>query len=83
MEVIQGDLVLDLKDVRKDMIELAGGKGANLGELISIGVRVPPGFVLPLGPLNISLIIINLLTKYLKFLRHLRTKRKQVPRLKS
>lgn len=49
MEVIQGDLVLDLKDVRKDMIELAGGKGANLGELISIGVRVPPGFVITSG----------------------------------
>jgi phosphoenolpyruvate synthase (EC 2.7.9.2) len=46
MEVVQGDFVLDLKDVRKDMIELAGGKGANLGELISIGVRVPPGFVI-------------------------------------
>jgi phosphoenolpyruvate synthase (EC 2.7.9.2) len=49
MEVVQGNLVLDLKDVRKDMIELAGGKGANLGELISIGVRVPPGFVITSG----------------------------------
>jgi len=46
MEVVQGGFVLDLKDVRKDMIELAGGKGANLGESISIGVRVPPGFVI-------------------------------------
>ncbi|MCQ4343921.1 MAG: pyruvate, water dikinase, partial [Sulfolobales archaeon] len=46
MEVVRGDFVLDLKDVRKDMIELAGGKGANLGESISIGVRVPPGFVI-------------------------------------
>ncbi|MCG2887792.1 MAG: pyruvate, water dikinase [Sulfolobales archaeon] len=46
MEVVRSDFVLDLKDVRKDMIELAGGKGANLGELISIGVRVPPGFVI-------------------------------------
>ncbi|MBP1357293.1 MAG: phosphoenolpyruvate synthase, partial [Sulfolobus sp.] len=27
------------------MINIAGGKGANLGELISLGIRVPPGFV--------------------------------------
>ncbi|MCH1771307.1 pyruvate, water dikinase [Metallosphaera sedula] len=28
------------------MVELAGGKGANLGELLSQGIRVPPGFVI-------------------------------------
>jgi len=28
------------------MIELAGGKGANLGELVSFDIRVPPGFVI-------------------------------------
>lgn len=28
------------------MINIAGGKGANLGELISMGIRVPPGFVI-------------------------------------
>ncbi|AGJ62643.1 Phosphoenolpyruvate synthase/pyruvate phosphatedikinase [Sulfolobus islandicus LAL14/1] len=28
------------------MVQLAGGKGANLGELTSIGVRVPPAFIL-------------------------------------
>src|SRR5215217_4471518 len=32
--------------IRKDDIALAGGKGANLGELSHAGLRVPPGFVL-------------------------------------
>ncbi len=40
------DLILDVEKIRKDMIELAGGKGANLGELISFGVRVPPAFII-------------------------------------
>ena len=33
-------------EIRKDDIALAGGKGANLGELSHAGLRVPPGFVL-------------------------------------
>src|SRR5215212_333405 len=33
-------------EIRKDDIVLAGGKGANLGELSHAGLRVPPGFVL-------------------------------------
>lgn len=41
----QGELILSLKDLRKDMVELVGGKGANLGELVALGIRVPPGFV--------------------------------------
>jgi len=44
--VIEGDLILDLKSIRKDMFSVAGGKGANLGELIAFGIRVPPGFVI-------------------------------------
>jgi pyruvate,water dikinase len=44
--VIEGDLILDLKSIRKDMLSVAGGKGANLGELIAFGIRVPPGFVI-------------------------------------
>ena len=44
--LIEGALVVDLKNIRKDMIGIAGGKGANLGELISMGIRVPPGFVI-------------------------------------
>ncbi|PIN86568.1 hypothetical protein COV19_03525 [Candidatus Woesearchaeota archaeon CG10_big_fil_rev_8_21_14_0_10_44_13] len=34
------------KDIRKDDIPLVGGKGANLGELASIGLPVPDGFVI-------------------------------------
>jgi phosphohistidine swiveling domain-containing protein len=33
-------------EVRKDDIALAGGKGANLGDLSRAGLPVPPGFVL-------------------------------------
>ncbi len=32
-------------EVRKDDVALAGGKGANLGELSHAGLPVPPGFV--------------------------------------
>jgi len=38
--------VRDLADVRLSDAETAGGKGANLGELISAGFTVPPGFVI-------------------------------------
>lgn len=44
--LVEGSLVIDLKNIRKDMLNVAGGKGANLGELISMGIRVPPGFVI-------------------------------------
>ena len=36
--------VVSLETIRKDAIENAGGKAANLGELISAGFLVPPGF---------------------------------------
>ena len=38
-------LVVDLRDCDRDALALAGGKGANLGELIRAGAPVPPGFV--------------------------------------
>ena len=34
------------EDCRRDSVALVGGKCASLGELISAGVRVPPGFAL-------------------------------------
>ncbi|MCX6707935.1 MAG: phosphoenolpyruvate synthase, partial [Candidatus Woesearchaeota archaeon] len=34
------------KDIRKEDIPLVGGKGANLGELASMGLPVPDGFVI-------------------------------------
>jgi len=33
------------EDLNKDNISIAGGKGANLGELTQTGIPVPPGFV--------------------------------------
>jgi len=41
----QPALVLPFSDIRKDDIPLVGGKGANLGEMYSIGLPVPNGFV--------------------------------------
>ncbi len=38
-------LVLPFSDIRKDDIPLVGGKGANLGEMYSVGLPVPNGFV--------------------------------------
>ena len=34
------------KELSKDDIPIAGGKGANLGELTNAGIPVPPGFVI-------------------------------------
>ncbi len=39
-------LVVTLRDVGADDLPLAGGKGANLGELLRAGFRVPDGFVI-------------------------------------
>jgi phosphoenolpyruvate synthase/pyruvate phosphate dikinase len=38
------DEVVPLGTLRRDDLECGGGKGANLGELISAGLPVPPGF---------------------------------------
>ncbi|USH00049.1 hypothetical protein K1720_00745 [Thermococcus argininiproducens] len=37
--------ILWFEDISKDDLSIVGGKGANLGELVSIGIRVPEGFV--------------------------------------
>lgn len=37
--------IINLKDVSKNDVNIAGGKGANLGELIQNNVQVPEGFV--------------------------------------
>ncbi len=38
-------IIVWIEDLRAGDTALAGGKGANLGELVSIGIPVPPGFV--------------------------------------
>jgi pyruvate,water dikinase len=37
--------VKHFREINKDMFEMCGGKASHLGELTSIGVNVPPGFV--------------------------------------
>ena len=37
--------ILQLNEVRRGDVAIAGGKGANLGELVGKGFPVPPGFV--------------------------------------
>ena len=32
------------KDITRDSIAIAGGKGANLGEMFRMGIPVPPDF---------------------------------------
>jgi len=39
-------LLLDLRHINSGMLVLVGGKGANLGELLSAGIPVPEGFCL-------------------------------------
>lgn len=38
--------VAKFEDLNKDDVGIAGGKGANLGELTQAGIPVPPGFVI-------------------------------------
>ncbi len=39
------DLIKDFKNLGKDDVALAGGKGASLGEMTQAGIPVPDGFV--------------------------------------
>ncbi|MDR3341573.1 MAG: hypothetical protein LBT14_02085 [Treponema sp.] len=39
----------DLKEINKNSLPEAGGKGANLGELIHANIPVPPGFIVTTG----------------------------------
>jgi len=44
LSVKEEKLIVDFRDVRREHIPLVGGKVANLGEMLSIGIPVPPGF---------------------------------------
>jgi len=39
------DLVVSLEGVGRDDVALVGGKGASLGEMVRLGLPVPPGYV--------------------------------------
>ena len=40
------ELIRSLSKINKRDISIAGGKGASLGEMINVGIPVPPGFVI-------------------------------------
>ena len=40
------ELIRDFSSIRKQDVAVAGGKGANLGEMTAAGLAVPPGFVI-------------------------------------
>ncbi len=37
--------IIGIKDARENQIDIVGGKGANLGLMISYGIPVPDGFI--------------------------------------
>jgi phosphoenolpyruvate synthase/pyruvate phosphate dikinase len=37
--------VVPIQDLGRESVPTAGGKGANLGEMLRAGLPVPPGFV--------------------------------------
>ena len=39
-------MVADFKEIKKEDILIAGGKGANLGEMTRLDINVPPGFII-------------------------------------
>ena len=41
--------ILDFKELDKNNVDEAGGKGASLGEMTKAGIPVPPGFVVLAG----------------------------------
>lgn len=44
-QALSEKLVVDLKLLGKDDVAIGGGKAVNLGEMMQIGIPVPPGFV--------------------------------------
>ena len=56
----QAILVAPLSHFRRDDITLAGGKGANLGELIHAGFPIPPGFIITTAAYDLLLKKTNL-----------------------
>jgi pyruvate,water dikinase len=61
-------MVLWFSDLSKDDVPIAGGKGANLGELVRAGLPIPPGFVITSEIFNSFLEKSNLSKKIKKIL---------------
>ena len=56
--------ILKLEDIRRGDVAVAGGKGANLGELLGNGFPVPPGFIISALACEDFFKAINLEKKY-------------------
>ena len=39
------NFVLPLEQINNNQADIAGGKGASLGEMLQAGIHVPPGFI--------------------------------------
>jgi pyruvate,water dikinase len=39
------NFVLPLEQINNKQADIAGGKGASLGEMLQAGIQVPPGFI--------------------------------------
>src|SRR5512145_1761090 len=52
--------VIGLDQIGKDDIKIAGGKGANLGQMIKFGIPVPSGFVVTTSSFDTLIQINNL-----------------------
>ncbi|MCX6705706.1 MAG: phosphoenolpyruvate synthase, partial [Candidatus Woesebacteria bacterium] len=65
------ELVVPLSKIRKDDTSLVGGKGANLGEMISAGFPVPNGFVLTVHAYDLFLKENAIYTKVFELLKGL------------
>lgn len=63
--------ILWFKEIDKEDINLVGGKGANLGEMISFGIPVPPGFVVSASAYFYFLEVNNLKHKIKEILTHI------------
>src|SRR5215207_4088082 len=68
----QGEVV-SLEELRQDAVERAGGKGANLGELITAGLDVPPGFCVTTVAYRRSVVEAGLAEAIKEALRDVRT----------
>ena len=52
------DLIKDFKNLGKDDVALAGGKGASLGEMTQAGLPVPNGFVILSNVVNACALVL-------------------------
>lgn len=69
--------ILDFKDISKENIPEAGGKGANLGEMTQAGFPIPPGFVISSNAYKLFLEENDFKPKLKSLLKSLNPKRTQ------